>query len=194
MVALPQLHELEALPHIPTPVFGEPFNKLLCDKLEYSLAVIDKTIVQGFDEFVSWLVNLVLEADRAPMLSKQQVAHYLNVIEMLFIYQSDFDHDIARWNQNVDEKGEWHGLGTLSKSQTRQIKRINFRFRKMSKRVRKMTSHQKKDLIAHLLVQVAKQRELSRDEKIRLLKTIPDHRPIDNPISMRRADWYGDDA
>ncbi len=60
----------------------------------------------------------------------------------------------------------------------------------MGNRVRKVISHEKKDLIAHLLVQVAKQRELSRTEKIHLLHTIPFKGPIDNPVSMKRADWY----
>lgn len=193
MVAMPQFQELKELPSVPPLSFGETFDKLLCDALEEYLELLKKTLVTNFDQFVTWIANLDLEADDLPILSEQQVAHYLSLVELIYVFKSDFDHDLKRWDKSVDFRGNWRGLGTLDASQARQIKRVNFLFRKMSKSVRNFTKCPKSDLIAHLLVQVAKQRALTTNEKIKLLHTIPDHRPIDNPISLRRADWYGDD-
>lgn len=193
MVALPQFQELKELPNSPPFSFGETFDKSLYEALEKNLDLQLRTLVTIFGQFVTWLANLDLEADDLPMMSDRQVAHYLGLVDLIYVYKADFDHDFQRWNRSVDARGNWRGLGTLDESQARQIKRVNMLFRKMSRNVRSFTKGPKSDLIAHLLVQVAKQRELTTSEKIKLLHTIPDHRPIDNPISMRRADWYGDD-
>lgn len=193
MDALPQFQELKELPNVPPLSFGETFNEMLCHALEANLGLLETTLVANFGQFINWLENINLEADDLPTMTEKQVAHYLSLVELIYVFKSDFDHDLKRWEKSVDVRGNWRGLGTLEKSQARQVKRVNILFRKMSKNVKNFTSCPKSDLIAHLLVQVAKQRELTRGEKIKLLHTIPDHRPIDNPISMRRADWYGDD-
>lgn len=190
MVALPQFQELKELPNSPPFSFGETFEKSLYDALEENLDLQLRTLVTIFGQFVTWLADLDLEADDLPMMSERQVAHYLGLVDLIYVYKADFDHDFKRWNRSVDARGNWRGLGTLDKSQARQIKRVNMLFRKMSKKVRNFTKCSKSDLVAHLLVQVAKQRELSSAEKIRLLHTIPFKGPIDNPISMKRADWY----
>lgn len=48
--------------------------------------------------------------------------------------------------------------------------------------------------IARLLIQISEHRLLTAQEKIFLLQTAKLDIPIDNPPSMRREDWYGEDG
>ncbi len=60
--------------------------------------------------------------------------------------------------------------------------------------VDQLTDEQQKKIIAHLLTQHAKHRPLTLDEKIQLLDAAKITRPVNQSPSIRREDWYGDDA
>ncbi len=200
MIAMPQLQEIPALPEIPPLAFDETYSPAQQEEIEENLQAIEtelvrtEQIVSEVNQFVTWVVQLDLEADKSPTMSEEHVAFFLGIISKLAEFEADMDHLFNLWDEAVDDRGKWRGTGKLNQSHAKRTKKINSRYRKMSKNVKKLSSHQRSDLIANLLVQVARQRELTKEEKIQLLHTIPDHRPIDNPISMRRADWYGDDA
>lgn len=193
MVAMPQWQEISTLLEIPPLILDDAYSPAQQEEnlqaIETELVRTEK-IVGEASQFVTWVVQLDLEADKSPAMSEEQVAFYLGIISRLADFEADMNHLFNLWNEAVDEQGNWRGTGKLSKSHARRTRKINSRYREMSKSVKELASHQESDLVANLLVQVAKQRELSKSEKIRLLHTIPFKGPIDNPISMKRADWY----
>lgn len=196
MLALQQLPEMPNLAELPTALIDDMQDF----RDEQSLAKVDNNLVpleQGIEiieMYANWLLELDLTDSLEAPLSELQVAHLIAGVKGMPAVRRDIAFIVGYWNRMVDRKGNWRGPESFSESNIKRLKGLNTRTRKLGNRVEKWgRSFNERDLVAHLLVQVAKQRDLTKDEKIQLLHTIPDHRPIDNPISMRRADWYGDD-
>lgn len=191
MAALPQLMELPELPNFSVPRVDDLRDEEDATFIQFEEHLLKiGNIVDTIENFVAWLVQLDLEEGRESTMDERRVAHHIAGIERLFEFEADWAYVLRGWDEGVDEKGNWRGPVPFGKSQARWIKKLNWRHRKLDRRIRKLTKYKESDLVANLLVQVAKQRELTREEKIQLLHTIPFKGPIDNPISMKRADWY----
>ena len=198
MVAMPQLQEFPDLPMlgIQPALLDIRSDAVGQDDIEDCLAVIERElpgteeIISEANDFLTWVVNLRLDSDAVPVMPEEHVTFFLKKIGMLAGLKAGTDSLVNLWDETVDEKGNWRGKEILGKLNARRTREIGLRFRRLGKRAGKLTRFQESDLVANLLVQVAKQRELSRHEKIRLLHTIPFKGPIDNPVSMKRADWY----
>jgi hypothetical protein len=60
--------------------------------------------------------------------------------------------------------------------------------------VEQLSETQQNELIARVLMERARHRPLSAEEKIQLLDAAKIHRPVNETPSPRREDWYGDDG
>lgn len=199
MAALPQMQEFSVLPDIQPVLLDMRHNAVGQDDIENCLAVIEKElprtedIISAANEFHTWAVNLRLDSDSVPVMSEEHVAFFLKKIGTLAGLKAGVDSLVDLWNETVDEKGNWQDKKILDHLHARRTKKITLRFRRLSELAGTLTSHQESDLVANLLVQVARQRELSSKEKVRLLHTIPYKGPItDQQISTRRTDMYSD--
>ena len=195
MVALQQLPDIPNISELPL-TFTSDIRNL---QNEQSLVEVDKrllTLEEGIEIIemcASGLLELELDDSPEPPLSEQRAAHLIAGVKRMPGVKRDIAILVVNWDKMVDRRGNWRGTDSLSKTSANRLKKLNTRTRRLGNRVKKWDRFIEKDIIGNLLVQAAKGRELSNDEKIQLLHTIPDHRPIDNPISLRRADWYGDD-
>ena len=195
MAALPQL--MEPPPRLPEGVTGlvdgmtsaTRERKALLDEALAALARREQELNE-LEQFVTGLAGLELEADRGPQPNEEMVANAIKVTEELFAWAATVAQERA--DQLNALKDDLEALRAGDETLAPLAQQVCQRQETLSGRIQALAGLDVESLIANLLVQVAKQRELSKEEKIRLLEAIPDHRPIDNPISMRRADWYSD--
>lgn len=195
MVALPQL--MEPPPRLPDGVAGlvnsttsaSGERKALLDKAMAALARRELEL-EELEQFVAGLAGLELEAEQGPQPNEEVIARVIEVTEELFAWATGVTD--AREDQLTRLQDQLEDLCGGDESLTPLARQVYRRQEELGGRIQALAGLDLESLIANLLVQVAKQRELSKEEKIRLLMAIPDHRPIDNPISTRRADWYSD--
>lgn len=195
MVALPQL--IEPPPRLPERVAGlvngttsaAGERRALLDEALAALARREREL-EELERFVAGLTGLELEAEREPQPDEEVVANAIRVTEELFVWAATVAE--GRADRLNALKNDLEDLCAGDEALAPLTREVYLRQEELSGRIQALAGLDEERLIARLLVQVAKQRELSKQEKIRLLKAIPDHRPIDNPISMRRADWYSD--
>ena len=72
------------------------------------------------------------------------------------------------------------------------VVQLNIEYDKLVELVKQLPQAQQKDLIARLLT--AQERPLTAEEKIQVLDAAKLHHTVNEEPSVRRADWYGDDA
>lgn len=200
MAALPQLMEPPPRLSLPTlPLDGRPDNSVISSRFSGEerkrlLAGLEVTLTQReievgeLEKFVSDLRDFKLETDKGAQPDEKLVEEWLSAIEGLFMWAARVAEEREEKLCQIDNLLDELSFGDVELAPA--AKSVSFRFKALSGRVETLSRVEKEDLIGNLLVQVAKQRELSSREKIRLLHTIPFKGPIDNPISMKRADWY----
>ncbi|MBC7813274.1 MAG: hypothetical protein H7175_19100 [Burkholderiales bacterium] len=71
---------------------------------------------------------------------------------------------------------------------------LNLDYDQLIELVVQLSEEQQQELIVRLLTQRGDQRSLTADEKIQLLQAAQLHNPVNEPPSLRREDWYGDDG
>ncbi len=195
MAALPQL--MEPPPRLPEGVAG-----LVCatpSSVQGRKRVLDEAMValgsleqdtQELEQYAAGLAQLELVPDRGPQPDEEVIANVIKVTEELFAWAAKVTE--AREDQLAKLQDRLEDLGAGDDALTLVAGQLLRRQKALVGRIQALAMLDVEDLIGNLLVQVAKQRELSSDEKWRLLQTIPDSRPVDNPVSTRRADWYSD--
>ena len=70
---------------------------------------------------------------------------------------------------------------------------LNIEYEKLIELVEQLPDEQQKDLLVRLLER-AKQRQLSKEEKTALYHASILSVPVNEEPSIRREDWYGDDG
>lgn len=195
MAALPQL--MEPPPRLPKGVAGlvnstasaTGERRALLDEALAALARRERELNE-LEQFVADLAGLELEAEQGPQPDEEVVANAIRVTEELFAWAATVAGErVEQLNALRDDLDELCAGDEALTPLARQVYQCQ---ETLSGRIQALAGLDVEDLLGNLLHQVAKQRELSVDEKIRLLHSIPDHRPIDNPVSTRRADWYSD--
>ncbi len=203
MAALPQL--MDPPPTLPVPsvslagIADKPAktSALSREERKQMLVQLETTLIQRelevgeLEHFVAGLAGLKLEADRGAQPDAELVATVIETIETLFAWAATIADE--REDKLCEINGLIDDLCAGDETLVPVAGQIISRFNELSGRVQALAKVDREDLIGILLHQVAKQRELSVAEGIRLLRTIPDHRPVDNPVSTHRADWYSDD-
>ncbi len=205
MAALPQLMEPPPrLPRPPLPMEGrsedsEIPSRLSGEERKRLLAGLEATLTQReievgeLEQFVAGLEDFKLETDKGVQPDEKLVEEWLSAIEGLFTWAARIAEEREEKLCEIDSLLDELSSGDAELAPA--AKCISSRLRALSGRVEALSRVEKEDLIGNLLHQVAKQRELSKDEKIRLLHSIPYRGPItDQQISTRRADWYRDDV
>lgn len=196
MVALPQL--MEPPPRLPEGVaglvngatFADGERRALLDEALAALARREREL-EELERFVAGLAGLELEAEREPQPDEEVVANAIRVTEELFAWAATVAEGCAdQLNALKDDLEDLRAGDEALAPLTREVYR---RQEELSGRIQALAGLDEERLIARLLVQVGSQRELSKQEKIRLLKAIPYRGPITGQqISTRRADWYSD--
>lgn len=203
MAALPQLMEPPprlSLPDLPldgrsdnsekTSLLSRDARKKLLIELKATLTQREAEVGE-LEQFVAGLRDLKLETDKGVQPDEKLVEEWLSAIEGLFMWAARVAEERENKLCEIDNLLDELSFGDVELAPA--AKSVSFRFKALSGRVETMSRVEKDDLIGNLLVQVAKQRELSSREKIRLLHTIPYKGPItDQQISTRRADMYSD--
>ena len=193
MVALPQLMDPPVLPELTISLRKGVCNENALTCLEREIAQSEE-VVGAVERFASWITQLRLNKDQGPQLTEAQVAQYVAGIESLSRLDDMFTGVLDIWVTGVDEQENWRGPEKHVGSLAARVKELDVRLQELAGRARALAGMDREDLIGKLYEQVACQRELGVAERIRFLRTAIIDVPIDNPISMRRADWYGDDA
>ena len=71
---------------------------------------------------------------------------------------------------------------------------LNIPFETLRDLIKQLPAEERQHLLADLLQETARERELTAQEKIALLDAAKlNHKVLDQP-SIRREDWYGDDG
>lgn len=193
MATLPQL--MEPPPRLPEGVSGlvdgmtsaTRERRALLDEALAALARRERELNE-LEQFIAGLAGLELEADRAPQPNEEVVADAIKVTEELFAWATTVADERA--DQLNALKDDLEVLCAGDETLAPLARQVYQRQETLSGRIQALAGLDVEDLIGNLLHQVAKRRELSVGEKIRLLHSIPFRGPVDNPISMRRADWY----
>ncbi|MCY3945307.1 MAG: hypothetical protein OXF44_03345 [Anaerolineaceae bacterium] len=195
MAALPQLI-------VPPPRLPEGVTGLVCATASFSQGrreILDEAMValasleretKELEQFVAGLAQLELAPDRGPQPDEEVIANVIKVTEEIVAWATNVTD--AREDNLTRLQDQLEDLCAADKLLTPLARQVYQRQEELSGRIQALAGLDLESLVGNLLVQVAKQRELSSDEKWRLLQTIPDDRPIDNPVSTRRADWYSD--
>jgi len=196
MAALPQLI-------VPPPRLPEGVTGLVCAAASSSQErkeVLGEALValasleretQELEQFVTGLAQLELAPDRGPQPDEEVIARVIEVTEELFVWAAGVTD--AREDQLTRLREQLEDLCAGDESLKPLARQVYQRQEELGGRIQALAAPDVEDLIANLLVQVAKQRGLSKTEKIRLLHTIPFKGPItDQKISTRRADLYSD--
>lgn len=68
-----------------------------------------------------------------------------------------------------------------------------YTYEKIVELVDQLSPQEQNDLLTHLL-ELARQRELTAQEKIKLLRAAQINAEVNQEPSPHRADWYGDDG
>ena len=195
MVALPQL--MDPPPRLPEGVAdlvndtasATRERKVLLDEALAVLARREREL-EEVEQFVAGLAGLDLDAEQGSAPDEEVVANAVEVIEELFAWAATVAEE--RSDQLNALKDALEDLCAGEEALASLARQVYLRQEALSGRIQALARQDMENLIGNMLHQVARQRELSIDEKIRLLHSIPDHRPIDNPVSTRRADWYSD--
>ena len=195
MVALPQL--MEPPPRLPAGVAGlvngttsaAGERRALLDEALAALVRRGREL-EELERFVEGLAQLELVPEQDPQPNEETIAAVIEVIEELCAWAATVAEERADRLNAL--KNDLEDLCAGDEALAPLARQVCLRQEEMSGRIQALAALDVERLIARLLVQVARQRELSKQEKIRLLKAIPDHRPIDIPVSTRRADWYSD--
>jgi len=198
MVTLPQL--MEPPPRLPEGVAGlvnsatsaTGERKALLDEALAALARREREL-EELEQFVAGLTSLELEAEQGPQPNEEVIARAIDITEELFAWATGVTG--AREDQLTRLRDQLEALCAGDESLTPLARQVYQRQEELGGRIQALATPDVEDLIGNLLVQVAKQRELSRTEKIRLLHTIPFKGPItDQKVSTCREDWYRDDV
>ena len=193
MAALPQL--MEPPPRLPEGVSdlvdrmtsATRERRALLDEALGALARRERELNE-LEQFVAGLAGLELEAEQGPQPDEEVVANAIKVTEELFAWAATVADERAEQLNAL--KDDLETLCAGDETLAPLARQVYQRQETLSGRIQALAGLDVENLIGNLLHQVAKRRELSVDEKIRLLHSIPFRGPIDNPISMRRADWY----
>lgn len=196
MVAQPQL--MEPPPRVPegvaglvcaTPSPGQERRKVLVRAMT-ALGTLEQE-TQELERFAAGLAQLELVPGRGPQPNEEVIANVIEVTEELFAWAAKVTE--AREDQLARLKDQLEVLCAGDESLTLLAGQVLQCQKALAGRIQALAALDVEDLIGNLLVQVAKQRELSSDEKWRLLQSIPYKGPItDQQISTRRADMYSD--
>ncbi len=193
MVAMPQL--MEPPPRLPEGVTGlvsatpssSQGRKAILEEAVVALASLERE-TQELEQFVAGLAQFELEPDRGPQANEEVIANAIKVTEELFAWAATVAE--GRADQLSALKDHLEDLCAGDEVLAPLARQVYQSQEELSGRIQALVRLDVEDLIGNLLHQVAKQRELSVDEKIRLLQSIPFRGPIDDPVSMRRSDWY----
>lgn len=196
MAALPQL--IATPPRLPAGVTGlvcatpssSQRRKAILDEAMAALGTLEQE-TQELERFATGLAHLELVPDRGPQPNEEVIANVIEVTEELFAWAAKVTE--AREDQLARLKDQLEVLCAGDETLTLLAGQVLLCQKALVGRIQALAALDLEDLIGNLLVQVAKQRELSSDEKWRLLQSIPYKGPItDQQISTRRADMYSD--
>ena len=196
MAALPQL--IVPPPRLPEGVAGlvcaaasfSQERKEILDEAMVALASLERE-TKELEQFVAGLAQLELAEDQGPQPDEEVIANVIKVTEEIVAWATNVTD--ARQDQLTGLQEQLGDLCAGHDALTPLAGQVLQRQQALAGRIQALAASDVEDLIANLLVQVAKQRELSKSEKICLLHTIPFKGPItDQKISTRRADLYSD--